>query len=187
MAIKSVRLSVAMRNNIRDSMIEAWKKHQPIPFDLKKLEVLIGEDFYKQKYGSIVKELKKIPNQMLRMSGSINVQIAGKVCKYDLSEAKPMEYNNQYNQSIVLILDEVPVNVTEFNNAVTAVEKWEAKRNEFIEEITAILNSVASTIQLLEIWPEAEQYLPPFAADPSKGINLPALKTSRLNTLLGIK
>lgn len=124
---------------------------------------------------------------MLRKSNTVKVQIEGKVCEFEMSETRAHPHEGQYNKLVAAIYDEADHQTVAYYKATEAVNDWYKSRNEFREEIKTILDSVQTTNQLIQLCPEAEQYLPPFAADPSKGINLPTLKTSRLNTLLGIK
>lgn len=184
---KSIRLSAAIRANICASMLVAWEKNNVSPRDPKEIEHRVAEELWINSYASIKPSLKKIPEQMLRWAEHVKVQVAGVVTCYDLSEKRPYPWRDQYNSSILEILDQPTVLMGLLEDARTAKEDWNKLRYDFREEIKTILDSVQTTGQLIQVWPEAEQYLPPFAADPSKGINLPALKTSRLNSLLGIK
>ncbi len=182
---KSVRLSNAIREDIKQSMLNAWIARNPIPFDLDKMSNNIADAIWKKHYGKL--PLNKIPKHMLKASNSVKIQIAGAVKSFRMSEERPYEIQGSYTEAILEVHDESPQNISEYFDAKQKVSEWEKVKTEFIEEITVILDSVNSTGQLIQLWPEAEQYLPPFAADPSKGINLPALKTSRLNEMLGIK
>lgn len=184
---KSIRLSQAIRANIATSMLASWEKRQPCPHDLSKLEKELGDVYWLSAFGNIKSALKKIPEKMLRKSSSIKVQIAGVVREFAMTETRAHPYEGQYTRLVVAIYDEASPQTAAYDKAKAEVNDWGAQRLEFTNEINTILNSVQTTGQLIQIWPEAEQHLPPFAADPSKGINLPTLKTSRLNTLLGIK
>ena len=133
------------------------------------------------------KFIKKVPSLMLNHSQNILVSVAGKFTQFTMTESRPMEYRDSHNKSIIQVLD-APTNLMNtLGQAKENMKDWEKSKKEFLEEITTILETVTTTGSLIQLWPEAEQYLPPFAADPSKGINLPALKTTRLNSLLGIK
>lgn len=182
---KSVRLSNAIREDIKQSMLTAWTARNPIPFDLTKMSNNIADAIWKKHYGKL--SLNKIPKSMFKTSDSVKIQIAGAVKSFRMSEERPYEIEGSYSEAILEVHDENPENISKYFDAKQKVSEWEKVKREFTEEITAILDSVGSTGQLIQLWPEAEQYLPPFAADPSKGINLPALKTSRLNEMLGIK
>lgn len=184
---KSIRLNSAIRADIKNSMIEAYTKKQPKPHDLDKVIKAIGDRLWNEAYGKLKPYIKKLPEQMLRWSDSINVQIKGTVCSYKMSENRPHPHHSEYNKAVVAVYDEVPDDIAAYRKAKDADDFYNQALKDFKNEITIILDSVTTTGQLVQLWPEAEQYLPPFAADPSKGINLPALKTSRLNTLLGIK
>lgn len=184
---KSIRLSQTIRTDIASSMLASWEKRQSCPHDIESLEKALGDYYWLANYASIKSILKKIPETMLRKSSSVMVQVAGKVRSIDMSESRAHPYQDTYTKLIIEIYDTANSQMIAFDTAKEEVNDWETSRIEFKNEINTILNSVQTTGQLVQMWPEAEQYLPPFAADPSKGINLPALKTSRLNTLLGIQ
>jgi hypothetical protein len=184
-SFKSMRLNQAIRSDIQASMIEAWKNKNPIPHDIKAMENKIADDIWKKHYGKL--PLAKLPQNMLNHSNSVQVQIAGSVNSFAMSYSRAYEYQSEYAKSIIEIQDEPSADIVAFRNAKQKVTEWENTLKSFTEEINVILESVTTTGSLIQLWPEAEQYLPPFAADPSKGVNLPALKTSRLNEMLGIK
>ncbi|ADX87787.1 hypothetical protein TU12-16_00165 [Vibrio phage ICP2_2006_A] len=54
------------------------------------------------------------------------------------------------------------------------VKKWEQTRADKATEIRAVLDSVNTTKQLLEAWPEIERFMPSGYVDPSK-VQLPAI------------
>lgn len=183
--IKSVRLTHAIRSNIIDAMMAQWVIKNPCPHNIKEMEIKIGEAIWKANFGKL--PLNKIPPRMLKHSDTIKVQVSGTVKKYSLETNRPHPFSSDYNEAIVQVFDQPTPAMLKLIDATQEIEQWEKEKKEFCEEITVILNSVGTTKQLVELWPEAEQYLPPFAADPSKIVNLPALATSRLNAALGIK
>lgn len=184
---KSIRLSGAIRANICASMLVAWEKNNVSPRNPKEIEHRVAEELWLNSYANIKTALKKIPEQMLKWSDHVIVQVGGVVKAFTLPESRPYPWHTQYNSAILEVLTEPTDLMHSLEAAKSAKEDWAKLRDDFREEIKTILESVQTTGQLIQLWPEAEQYLPPFAADPSKGINLPALKTSRLNSLLGIK
>ena len=184
---KSVRLNQAIRQNIIDAMMISWALKQPAPIDPKIIEAQLADDIYKEVYGAIDKFIKKVPTLMLRKSRNVLVSVAGKFEEFAMSEERPMEFRDTYCKSIIQVLDAPTSLMNTLDQAEENMKDWKKSKKEFLEEITTILETVTTTGSLIQLWPEAEQYLPPFAADPSKGINLPALKTTRLNSLLGIK
>jgi len=182
--MKSIRLNVEMRQDILTSMLEAWKKSNPAPYNLAEETSKIAETIWKNKYGKI--DFSGIPTRMLRYSCSVQIQVNGTVKSYKLQESMPMEYQSYYNEAILKVYDKEPAFIAKYNEKVKENDKWNLSRSSFEDEIKQIIYSVNTTKQLVELWPEAEQYLPAYAADPSKGVNLPALKTSRLNAALGL-
>jgi hypothetical protein len=186
MSIKSIRLNAAIRTDIIKAMTESWEKSNPSPVDIELLDEKIGDFIWEFYYGKL--DFSKIPSDMLHMEKRVSISCANKVYVFNMSVLRPYPTSpNRYGLRLIDALDTIPLYVQDYILATAKSIEWNDNRNEFKSEITTIVESVTTTGQLVNMWPEAEQYLPPFASDPSKAILLPALKTSRLNALLGIK
>jgi hypothetical protein len=183
--MKSVRLSKEIRNNIAKAMLDAWEKNSPPPCNLSEENKKLGDELYDRCYPNL--NVNGIPIDMLKRRSNIMVDINGSVREYPMSETRPVRMQGMYTQLPNKSFPTTPAIVTAFERKKEAFERWASEKNSFEEEVLQILNSVNTTKQLCELWPEAESYLPPYASDPSKGIKLPALKTSRLNEALGLK
>jgi hypothetical protein len=182
--MKSIRLSNDIRDNIILAMVAACKKNNPEPYDLKKERECVGETLWNDLYGHL--SFNKIPDTMLRIHKVVKISIRDKVSQWPLTISRPVKAED-FSKSVDAVYDEAPGFILDYWDMAKAWDKWDKALTEFQCEITQIIYSVNTTKQLVDLWPEAEDYLPAFANDPSKGINLPALKTSRLNEALGIK
>lgn len=184
MPVKSIRLSKQIRTDIKSAMIESWIKHNPAPCDIDQLRKKTGDILYEMSYPKL--NVEGIPKDMLNTSHDIKIVIDGVVQCFSMTCSRPTR-GDRYRQIPNKHFKSTPRVIKDYEQAKHEYDAWIRTKNAFEEEITQILESVSTTKQLAELWPEAENYLPPYASDPSKGIKLPALKTSRLNASLGIK
>lgn len=183
--MKSIRLNTSIRYNIISAMMKKWEETNPCPYDTGAMGNKIALDIWNSNFGKL--PIKKIPELFFKHSYGVKVQVGETVKTFTLAESKPVPWISNSNTAIIEIFDQPTPAMIKLADARQKVSEWNQEKSSFREEITLIIEGFNTTKQLVETWPEAEQYLPPFAADPSKGINLPALVTSRLNEKLGIK
>lgn len=60
---------------------------------------------------------------------------------------------------------------------------YELERKNYVQQIQTVLDGVNTSNQLLEVWPEVEEYLPIGVVEPSK-IQLPSVNIQTLNSAL---
>lgn len=60
---------------------------------------------------------------------------------------------------------------------------YELERRNYVQQIQTVLDGVNTSNQLLEVWPEVEEYLPIGVVEPSK-IQLPSVNIQTLNSAL---
>lgn len=183
--MKSVKLNKTIKEDIINSMMSAWESNNPCKFDINKEEEKLGDLIWKRYYKQY--NLEDIPKSMLRLDNTVVICINTNNYNYNMSKQMPVKKSNHWSQIPCKVFESKPAFIKEFEEKQKVHYKWASDKDTFKEEIEQIVNSVNTTKQLVELWPEAEQYIPPYANDPSKGITLPALKTSRLNELLGVK
>ena len=183
--MKSVKLSKMLREDIVKSMTDAWVTNNKLSFDIKEEENKVAESIWNSNYGHL--NFRNIPDAMLRFDTSVKIDVNSNVSSFSLLKEKPIPKNGNYGVCVIKTYNKTPKIIEKFLKLREQHTDWLEIKRDFISEIIEITNSVNTTKQLVELWPEAKQYLPAFANDPSKGINLPALKTSRLNSALGIK
>jgi hypothetical protein len=182
--MKSIKMSRAIREQITYEMKSAWIKNNPAKFDMKKERKKVGDWVWNKAYGNV--NFGDTPNELLNTQSSIYFFVGSECHNFIMSELKA-SVRKGYDSSPDKTFDKNPRILNSFLDKRSKHDDWLKEKSSFVEQINQIVNSVNTTKQLVEIWPEAEQYLPAYANDPSKGINLPALKTSMLNAALGIK
>lgn len=196
--MKSIRLNVNMRDDMIDRMREKFEEVNPCPYTQEDVNVIKGavaERFYQKFIGKYLPLMEQLPQQFLSTSGHFSVAVEqGNVQtmnRYDSDGYLKNSYifrNGSYNQYPL-----GTVTQEEYKEYCVAGKKedkeiadWLKSRDTFLSEARQILDSVNTSGQLHEVWPEGCDYLPPHVADPSVGLaNFPALSTSRLNTMLG--
>jgi hypothetical protein len=192
---KSLRLNKSLRDSILKSIMNKYEEANPLPeselptsVDLK---VDLAEKIHKKVYG---KYSINIPIDMVNTSNHIKVQYPNQSVvqlyfKYD--ENKGYDYKISTKQSKVeyvlseddpLWLDFIAIKnkIDEFNNIIKGLVK---DKKSYEEGVSQVLEGVNTTGQLLEQWPEVEDYLPQNISNPSK-INLPSVSVSKLNEKL---
>tara|TARA_R110000822_G_scaffold35050_2_gene98994 strand:+ start:771 stop:1328 length:558 start_codon:yes stop_codon:yes gene_type:complete len=185
--MKSIRLNKLIRDDISNAMVASWEKTSPKPCDLRKEQQKVGDAIYKEAHKKIT--FGNAHLNFFNVSAAIKYTVDGVVQQSIMSCARPMRATapNRSSDNIAIVYDKTPKVVLDLQKLEKANSDWITLKSIFKEEIQQIISSVNTTQQLVDIWPEAEQYLPAYACDPSKGIKLPALKTSRLNEALGVK
>lgn len=101
---KSVRLSNAIREDIKQAMLNAWTIRNPIPFDLTEMSNHIADAIWKKHYGKL--PLDKIPKSMFKTANSVKIQIAGSVQSFRMSQERPYEIEGGYTEAILEVHDE---------------------------------------------------------------------------------
>jgi len=197
--MKSIRLNISIRDDMISKIRDAFTEKNPRPFtelQIKLKESAIAVKIYNRFMGKYQEQVKGLPTGLVNISDSFAVAVAqGGIVRMKIYDEKgdPVKQaylrNGSYNQFPIGQISRVQWK--EWRNAGKAESKandeWESKLDQLLDEARQILDSVTTTKQLKEVWPEGCSYLPPYAADPSVGIaNFPALTTSRLNEALGI-
>ena len=185
--MRSVRLSKDTRYDILKAIIERWEAQNPPPCDIEAEEAKTGDVLYKMAYSVQVRNAtKKIPEDMLRWSHRFKFSIAGKVDSILMTEKKPVRRQHSFNDDVQINFQDVPEALLDFSIKKEVHDKWKESRDDFYDKVRIILNSINTTKQLVDAWPEAEKYIPEYAKSaPIK--TLPALKTEELNAALGVK
>lgn len=185
--VKSIRLSGQKREDILDSVMTQWAENNKAP-DKTKAEHELSEYYYSQSVNSklISKLEEKSVQPFLKKGEIILVQVAQEFYRLHLKEEKPLK-DNSFHPKCCLVLDKKPEIHEAYDKIGVEYSKYWDERCKFKSEVSGILDTVNTTRQLVELWPEIEKFLPAYLADPSKGVQLPAIPTSRLNQKLGVK
>jgi hypothetical protein len=197
--MKSIRLNQAIRADMVKSMREQYDQNNPPPSTQEQrnaAEGQVAEFLWRKFLGKWKDPINAVPERLLYMTNSVKVAIEGgsmeSVGVYDgLGEryALPAIPSSGYGSSPIGVIsrEEFDQVMAPFRDMCDRFQKWDQEKHELISEAEMILESIQTTKQLHEVWPEGCAYLPPFAADPSLGMQVPALHTSRLNKFLGLE
>lgn len=197
--MKAIRLNQAIRSDMIKSMREQYDQNNPPPSTLEERNAAQGRaarSIWDKFLGHYKTALEAVPAKFLNESNIVKVAIEEGGMKevgiYDAAGIRatlPAIRNGSYDWHPVGILtaDEYAAFVEHFEALKKEYTAWSEEKEALIAEATIIIDSIQTTKQLHEIWPEGCAYLPPFAADPSLGMQVPALHTSRLNKFLGLE
>lgn len=185
--MKSVRLTNDMRDDILLSVRDQWQKENPKP-KIEEAEDEFARKMWTKHHGAKKsKELLefKYP-EFLQKTQHIHVAIQGQVQRFHLIEDLPTD-TDSYRPPVMAMLDDTDRDYLKYEKVKEAFDEWREAGHALERETRAILESVNTSKQLIELWPQAEPFLPAHIADPDKGVKLPALQISRLNERLGVK
>lgn len=184
--MKSRKLTVGIKDAIVSNFEMFWVKQNPKPSVDKCLSSIksdFGKSLREELYGKFD---NKIPVEHMFLASEIKVQLPNESVGWftfrdDTSDIihLPMKRVDGVHISLVGQADN-PHYVTYRTDLDTnkeqcaAIETWTNELNKFKNQVMEVLNSVSTTKQFVEVWPEAEKFLPPEVADPSN-INLPAI------------
>jgi hypothetical protein len=185
--MKSIRLNKSIRDDIVNAMVISWEKTSPKPNDMRAESQKVGDAIYREAHKKIT--FGNAHMHFFNTSMCVKYTVDGVVQTMVMSCARPIKSTTSSNHTdgISIAYDEAPKIVLDLQKLEKHNNNWAGLKRSFKEEVSQIVSSVNTTQQLVDLWPESEQYLPAYASDPSKGINLPALATSRLNEALGVK
>ena len=181
MAIQSVRLTNAIRDNIKQAIENKYEEQHPKP---ETSEEQFGDYCYKTAYGDI--DVSHLPKTLFNWCTTIKVNAAGERHNYRMSKERPVAHDRSW-EIIEATVTADDKKLIKLQKEQQNIETWYEQKREFLKEVNELLRLVNTSKQLLELWPEVEPYLPPHIADPSRAVQLPAIPISRLNERLGIK
>lgn len=147
----------------------------------KELGISLWIDIYKLE---TISELQKIPKALLSVSRCLAVNVFdGPYVSINL----PEQYICSRNVDVQIEKNKWEDIKENFglSKLERLREKANDKANEFIPQVVGILDSVSTTKQLIELWPEVKEFIPSDALDPST-IRLPAICTASLNSKLSL-
>lgn len=185
--MKSVTLTKSMRQDILVSIIDKWKEKNPKP-KLEKAEhdfaIYLWDDYFKKEKV----KFKDVPREFMKLATSVKFCVNGEVGQVNFldGEEMPCNWESRYNSPVLKTLTDSNKEYCKYKKVVDAHSEWLEKGREVQVEATAILESVNTTRQLIELWEQCEPFLPAYIADPDKAIRLPAIQMSRLNERIGL-
>lgn len=184
-----MRLNQSIREDIVISVMEAYRETNPAPVSLEKET---GDYYYNKLIKNFKEHLDKIPREYLNLEPVILVNYRGESHRLrffnedDELEKRPL-FNKYFKSFNLVVYEDDDKLLLDYLKRKDERSDYQEKYNQFQREVEEILRAANTKNQLLEMWPEIEPLLPPYVANPSKGVKLPMIPTSRLNERLGIK
>lgn len=191
--MKSLRLNKELRTTILNSFLDKYKSSNPEP------EVgSVG----KAKNEAAIKVQKKVygkyegllPDDLINKAYYVSVQLPN-------DSVQHWNFGNDQNNETISLLttkqskveyvftedDEIYSEYKKVADVVkqqqSVYDEWEKGYKKFKSEVTQVLESVNTTGQLVEVWPESLPFIPQEISDPSK-INLPSVNFAEINKVI---
>lgn len=187
---KSVRLNKEIRSRIVDSVMMQYDVKNPLPkVPVDVAEGALAEAVHSRLYGSIADSIAKIPTSLLNMSSYIRVQMStGTMCaSFPVAANGDQEHRasdtSRFHRATKEEEDQYYAAARELRKLRVKYDEAEKTRRTYKSEVADVINSVNTTAQLLDLWPEVERFIPETVRNPSK-ISLPAISVANLNEAL---
>ena len=173
----SQKLTAALRRHIVDAAIEhAFGARRS---ELFKEKQAIGDAVYADTYTPHLETMKKLPEDFFDKDDSIYVSFAGKRNYLPMSEIRLVCANCGGRRESYAADHELS---QRFDDYAAKSQALKRERRQAYAKISAAVNAVNTTKQLLDAWPEAKQFMPDDAA-PVQALAIPR---EELNALVGL-
>ena len=189
--MKSLRLNKEMRKNIVDNFLD--KRDLKTPKPVKKGGALSAKNNLANAIHNIVygKYTTDLPDELVSTSHSILVQLPNETVDRvyfgkDEDDKRIYKLSTKLGKVEYQLTADMPVWLTYLTEREEekifskSVEDWASERSKFKDQVSQVVDSVNTTKQLIEVWPEAEVFLPDDIKDPSS-INLPSINLASIN------
>jgi len=197
---KSLRLNKDLRTNILNSIMQKFDESNPKPTSelptLKELKGILADKVHTKVYGKY--NLDSVPQDLLNTSSYISIQTPNDSIEhidFSYTPTGVSSFSHTYKVStskskVEYVFTEDDTLWTEHQEARELTKVFNKEVDAYLEtrsiykgEVDQVLQGVNTTGQLLEQWPEIEEFIPESIANPSK-INLPNVSVSKLNEQL---
>jgi len=182
--MKSIKLNQTIRDDILLSIMSMWDEKNTEP-DIKTAEHTLALWLWGRCVGKGL-SFDGVPDKFLNKSTGIKFSFGGDVNQVHLEYAMPVWWG-RYDVPVLEVFEKEHKELKKFHKTNADHETWRAQRDEIKRESAVVLESVNTTKQLVEMWPQCEPFLPAYVANPDQAVRLPAIPLSRLNERLGIK
>lgn len=172
-----VRLTNFIRQYVLDGLIA--KRFSAEDKALKKEKLEFGTKAYRATYPEW-KRMAGLPKGWMSDYGSFTVRLNGE--RHSLRTDKEIrlpvsERERQLSPDVVV----------EFRNLLKKEELFESQRDSAVQAARSVLWSVSTLKRLLEVWPEAEPFLPKDLAQTTTALALPISQLNAVFKLGGVK
>lgn len=191
--MKSLRLNKEMRENILNNFVAKYLLANPAPeqpLNLQAVQSDIAKKINNKLYG---KYTNLVPVELLNQCQYLNVQLPNDSVTYwyyrdedgdstYLTSTRERKVEYTFTEQDPLWV-EYQAKVVEYKKLTAELEVHTKALNKFKSEVKQVLESVNTTLQLVEVWPEALPFVPQEISNPSS-INLPAVNFAELNKVI---
>jgi hypothetical protein len=192
--MKSLRLNNQMRTDILNSFVEKYLAANPEPTVVSidnlqcKLAIQISDKIYSKYKGLVPDDLLNTRRYVKVMLP--NESVASYYFGYDEEGNSIYKISTTESKVEYVFTSDDPLWVAHLADLEaaklvnTAYEEHNKALRKFKSEVKTVLESVNTTGQLVEVWPEALPFVPQNISNPSS-INLPSVNFAELNKVLG--
>lgn len=207
---KSIRLNKSLRSDIIANIMSSYDAANPEPVRPESKAGSIDDmvkAYFLNKHKKVIEEVGKLSEETLKtltlLNSSTYIQYRSQAghweCVYFTKE-EVEKYKIPYelrNNTVINLED--PAQLTAPIRKVLEAKKkfekttlkeykqvrkdYELERRNYVQQIQTVLDGVNTSNQLLEVWPEVEEYIPIGVVEPSK-IQLPSVNIQTLNSAL---
>lgn len=193
--MKSMRLTKTTREDIAASVCTAfttnwyktncpkYKDRFELTDAATKERIRIMKDCWESVYGKYAEILKQLPKD-LRSDSRFSLFVSSRGSFY--LEDRDFPGKNVSGYDVQLDAEEFERLFYPYLQMIDLRDRFDKELSAYMLEVTAVLESVKTTGQLVELWPTVEPFIPAHVIDPDKGVRLPALLISRLDERLGV-
>lgn len=151
--MKTVRLNSVMRKTILDRLMEQGfaERRGLVEDEMKEL----GDDVYDHAYPkSIVMKMKRLPPDFFPEVGEIKVSFGGEVAVLPITKPRLVAHKHQYYGNVVGMFGGDHPYTESYSRLKAEERKLDQEESTAKQQARAVLASVATLRQLLEVWPE---------------------------------
>jgi hypothetical protein len=182
---KSVRLNKEIRTRILTSIMDTYRAKNPLPAEPNNGHHWLAESVYSRTYGEL--DVGTIPESLLDFRSYILVSLKGGHLNPNFEPIDGKTPKRPFAGHYIQATPEEEAEYTRINKDNRKIQQVYDKavkdQDTYREEVRDVLNSVSTSNQLIELWPEVEQFIPSTIRDPSS-IQLPAISVASLNDAL---
>lgn len=190
--MKSLRLTQQIRDSIVKSFGDKRRSQLPEP-EIKttraKLKESFGKELHSQVYGHI--DLSNVPEDLINVSNGIKVQWPDEDISVlyfgDDEDGETIYLPCTVDSKVEIVLTKdnpayikYKQGLDKYKKDKEIVDSYLSDERHYLGQVRQVVNAVNTTKQLLEAWPEAEQFIPDDIKDPSS-ITLPSVNIAELN------
>lgn len=185
-SMKSIRLNKQSRNDILESIKEGFRVSFCKSNNLESLVPLLDQEREKLAlkawndcFGNLV--FPKYLTQFINLRGLIKISCEdGRIFSHYIS--RPMPIGSRVHK--IYTVSEWKTVFSEVNRVAALIDLYNGESVTLLAEAKAVIESVNTTSQLIDVWLSVVPYLPAYLTDPDKAVRLPAIQTSRLDDRL---